>query len=187
MLGREHGSAVTWDRIEESWRSIFDEPKSRPRVLVNGVGFPKGKPMGTSEPEESTRCRLRASSVGEVGKSEPEEKEDRGLIGGVRSDGRRRESALKLNFMLKISLGRRFLRILATHPVVFAVVLVLDAGFVSAADLGERLGGGIGSSWLVILVDVAGVNGVTSRSVSLSGLLFAYVVCMGAALSLDNS
>jgi hypothetical protein len=50
-----------------------------------------------------------------VGKPESDEMDVRGLIWGVWSDGRRRDDALKLKFMLKTSLGRRGWRSFDVH------------------------------------------------------------------------
>ena len=57
-------------------------------------------------PEESTRWRFSDVIVG----AHSDDIDDRGLICGVRSDGRLREGVAKLKLMLKISDGRRFRR-----------------------------------------------------------------------------
>lgn len=114
------------------------DPKSRPRVLDSGTGLPKGKPRSASGPDESMRWRLTGSSMDDIddaaSEKDAEEKEDRGLISGVRSERLRREGALKLKFMLKISLGRRFLRMVDAHPVGFVGMLIFNIDFVLAGD-----------------------------------------------------
>ncbi len=86
------------------------------------------------------RWRLAGSSMDDdsddaaASEKDAEEKEDRGLISGVRSERLRREGALKLKFMLKISLGRRFLRMVDAHPVGFVGMLIFNIGFVFVED-----------------------------------------------------
>lgn len=107
---------------------MASEPKSRPLELVSAVGLPNGNPMLESELLESMRCLLNESSIEQSVELEPEENDDLGLIGGIWSAWGRRDAALKLKFLLNISLGWRFLRTFATHPVAFAAVLILNIG-----------------------------------------------------------
>jgi hypothetical protein len=77
------------------------------------------------EPEESTRWRFSDVELGEL---DPEDMDVLGLTLGVRSHGRRRDGVLKLKLMLKISLGRRFLRAILTG--------LLASGFASFSMIG---------------------------------------------------
>jgi hypothetical protein len=85
------------------------------------------------------RWRLNDPPGDELGESESDEMDVRGLIWGVWSDGRRRDGVLKLKLMLKISLGCSGLRSFDVHRAGSLVFFGLDSPFDMLSGL-ESLG-----------------------------------------------